>query len=143
MKRREFLNWVGLGLLATYFPIALAACSKASSDDNNSALSNATDVATFVSVGTSEELQKNGYLLDKSSKVIVVKDSNNQILAVNSVCTHRGCTVEWQKDSNSLFCPCHNAKFTPDGQVLAKPAKTPLASYEVKEENGVVLVKTS
>jgi cytochrome b6-f complex iron-sulfur subunit len=143
MKRRELLNWVGLGLLASYFPVALAACSKASSDNNNTALSNGSDAANFVSIGTSEELQKNGYLLDKNSKVIVVKDSNNQILAVNSVCTHRGCTVEWQKDSNTLFCPCHKAKFAPNGQVLAKPAKTPLASYEVKEENGAVLVKTS
>lgn len=143
MKRREFLNWVGLGLLASYFPVTLAACSKANSDNNNVALSKGADVTNFVSVGTSEELQKNGYLLNKKSKVIVVKDSNNQILAVNSVCTHRGCTVEWQKDSNTLLCPCHNAKFSPDGQVLAKPAKTPLASYEVKEENGAVLVKTT
>jgi cytochrome b6-f complex iron-sulfur subunit len=143
MKRREFFNWVGLGLLASYFPVALAACSKASSDSNNSALSNTTNTANFVSIGTSEELQKNGYLLDKNSQVIVVKDNNNQILAVNSVCTHRGCTVEWKKDSNTLFCPCHNAEFTPDGKVLAKPAKTPLATYEVKEENGAVLVKTS
>ncbi|MGL5795308.1 MAG: ubiquinol-cytochrome c reductase iron-sulfur subunit [Waterburya sp.] len=143
MKRREFLNWVGLGLLASCFPVALAACSKTSSNNNNTALSNGSDGGNFVSIGTSEELQKNGYLLDKNSKVIVVKDSNNQILAVNSVCTHRGCTVEWQKDSNTLLCPCHDAKFSPNGQVLSKPAKTPLASYEVKEENGAVLVKTS
>jgi cytochrome b6-f complex iron-sulfur subunit len=143
MKRREFLNWVGLGLLASFFPVALAACSKASSDSNNSTLSNATNTTDFVSVGTSEDLQKNGYLLDKKSQVIVVKDSKNQILAVNSVCTHRGCTVEWKKDTNILFCPCHKAEFAPDGKVLAKPAKTPLATYEVKEENGAVLVKTS
>jgi hypothetical protein len=32
MKRRTFLNWAGIGLLASYFPISLNACSQGSGD---------------------------------------------------------------------------------------------------------------
>ena len=32
MKRREFTSWVGLGLIASYLPVALVACSKTSAD---------------------------------------------------------------------------------------------------------------
>ncbi|BAZ46751.1 Rieske [2Fe-2S] domain-containing protein [Chondrocystis sp. NIES-4102] len=138
MKRRNFINWVGLGLLASNFPVALAACSK--SDTNTS---NVNNQAKFVSLGSSEELQKNGYILNKESEIIVVKDNNNKISAVSSICTHRGCTVEWQKDSSTLFCPCHNAKFATDGQVVAEPAKVALPTYQVKEENGEILVATN
>ncbi|MFM5891932.1 MAG: cytochrome B6, partial [Dolichospermum sp.] len=27
MKRRDFINWVGLGFLASSLPVAIAACS--------------------------------------------------------------------------------------------------------------------
>ena len=27
MKRRDFINWVGLGLIASSLPVAIAACS--------------------------------------------------------------------------------------------------------------------
>jgi|GEM_PF-1490719 len=33
MKRRSFLSWVGVGMLATSLPVALAACS--SEDQGN------------------------------------------------------------------------------------------------------------
>lgn len=147
MKRKEFLNWAGIGFLASFFPVALAACSDtAPSTDNNTSQTSSDPVDTpaaeeFVSLGTSQQLQEAGYLLDKKSKVIVVQDSNNQPSAVTSVCTHQGCTVEWKKDSSSFVCPCHDAKYAPDGKVLGGPANGPLSSYEVKEEDGKILVK--
>ena len=139
MKRRKFLNWVGIGLLASYFPVALAACADA---DSNTATTSEAD-NEFVSLGTTDELQKAGYLLNKESKVIVVRDSNNELSALNPVCTHQGCIVEWSPDSDTLVCPCHNAKYAPDGEVLAAPAPAPLATYQVKEENGEIMVKLS
>ena len=139
MKRRKFLNWVGIGLLASYFPVALAACADA--DSNSAANSNAD--GEFVSLGSTEELQQAGYLLNKESKVIVVQNSKNELSALNPVCTHQGCIVEWSPDSATLVCPCHNAKYAPNGEVLAAPAPAPLTTYQVKEENGEIMVRLS
>ena len=143
MKRREFLNWAGIGLLASNFSVVLAACSDTSTDSNNSSetTSNTPGAEEFLLVGTIQELQDTGFLLDKNSHAIVFQDSNNQVLAVSSLCTHRGCTVEWRKASNILFCPCHDSEFAVDGQVLDGPADTPLSTYEIKEEDGKILVK--
>ena len=134
MKRREFINWAGLGLIASYLPVALVACT------NNAGADDISDAENLLSVGMVAQLEKAGYLLNEKSKVMVVKDSNGKLMALNPTCTHRGCTVEWQQDSNTLACPCHNAKFATDGKVLAEPAKSPLDIYEVKEENGEILV---
>ena len=140
MKRRKFLNWVGIGLLASYFPVALAACTDA---DSNTAATTSETNGKFANLGTTEELQQAGYLLNKELKVIVIRNSNNELSALNPVCTHQGCIVEWSQDANTLVCPCHNAKYAPNGEVLAAPAPAPLATYQVKEENGEIMVRLS
>ena len=141
MKRREFINWAGLGLIASYLPVALVACSdNTASEESNSAAEDTTDTNS-IALGTVTQLETDGFLLDEESKVIVVKDSQNKLMALNPTCTHQGCIVDWDKESETLICPCHNAKFAPDGKVLAKPAPSDLPSYEVTESNGEVLVK--
>ena len=137
MNRRTFLNWAGIGLLASYFPIALAACSQTNSDRDTIETTTQED---FVSVGIIAELQSAGYILNEESKVVVVQDGE-EIIALNPTCTHRGCIVEWDSDSNILVCPCHDAKYAPNGKVIAKPAVEPLSTYEVQQKNGEILVK--
>ena len=58
--------------------------------------------------------------------------------AVNAVCTHAGCIVNWSDaDPNKAFgCPCHGSIFTIDGKVAQGPANKPLARYAVKLQNG-------
>lgn len=140
MRRREFVNWVGLGLISSYLPIALVACT----DDNTTANDTTDNSASEpLSVGTTAELEENGFLLNEESQVLVIKDGSGKLMAVNPTCTHQGCTVEWKADSSTFVCPCHNAKFSSEGKVLGEPAKSPLPTYEVKEENEVILVSVS
>ena len=144
MERREFINWAGIGLMASYLPVALVACTNNADADNSSeTTANASKAGEFVSIGTSANLKETGYLLNEESKVMVIKDSNGQLIAVNPTCTHQGCTVEWKSNQAQFVCPCHNAKYAPDGKVLAKPARSSLSTYEVKKENGKILVKLS
>ena len=134
MKRREFVNWAGLGLIASYLPLALVACAEDSSV--------AEDVSdSTLSIGTAAQLEENAFLSDEEAEVLVVKDSSGKLMAVNPTCTHQGCTVEWQANDAQFVCPCHNAKFSSDGKVLAKPAPEPLSTYQVREENGQILVE--
>ena len=137
MKRREFINWAGLGLIASYLPVALVACSESESIERTA---NAEET---LSIGTVSQLEETGYLLDKETEVLVIKDSEGELKAVNPTCTHQGCIVDWSADENQFICPCHNAKYAPDGKVLAKPAPSSLSTYQVQEDNGNILVSLS
>jgi cytochrome b6-f complex iron-sulfur subunit len=146
MKRRDFINWVGLGCLASFLPVALAACS---SEINASATGESNAGTTgWQKVGTVAQLDKAGQLLAENSPigaVLVVGTSKaaKNLIAVNPSCTHQGCTIEWKSKQSKFVCPCHGAEFAPDGKVKQDPAKKPLKTYQAKIEAGSVFVKTT
>ncbi|MTJ52522.1 Rieske 2Fe-2S domain-containing protein [Anabaena sp. UHCC 0253] len=146
MKRREFINWVGLGCLASSLPVAIAACSP---ETSTSATSGSNDANKgWQKVGTVAELDKTGQLLAENSPVgavLVVGTSQaaKKLIAVNPTCTHKGCTVGWNTKKNQFVCPCHDAEFAGDGKVKAGPAEKPLKTYQAKIEAGSVFVKTA
>jgi cytochrome b6-f complex iron-sulfur subunit len=61
------------------------------------------------------------------------------LIAVNSTCTHKGCTVAWRTNKNQFVCPCHDAEFASDGKVQEGPAEKPLKSYLAKIESVLYL----
>jgi len=68
---------------------------------------------------------------------IAVRSSSGSLSALSAVCTHAGCTVEYQ--GGVLLCPCHGSQFNAQtGAVLQGPASTPLARKTVIERNGKV-----
>ena len=140
MKRREFINWAGIGLIASYLPVALVACSESESTADTPDTNNA---AELLSVGTVSQLEEAGSLLNEEAKVLVIKDSQGELIAVNPTCTHQGCIVDWEAEENQFICPCHNAKYASDGKVTGTPAQSPLPTYEVQEDNGQILVSLS
>jgi len=67
----------------------------------------------------------------------------DQVSGVSGVCTHWPCTLDWRQASSVLSCPCHNVLFTPTGQPTdPKYAVPPLPAFEVKVEDGRVLILT-
>jgi cytochrome b6-f complex iron-sulfur subunit len=146
MNRREFLMWVGIGGLASSLPVALAACSPKTEKSQSSTMPKRAD--GFQSVGTVAELNQKGQLLNKQfagGSVLVVSNPANPktITAVNPICTHKGCTIEWKAAKNAFVCPCHKAEFSLDGKVLQGPAKKSLSTYNAKIEADSVLVKAT
>lgn len=139
MKRRDFINWVGLGWLASSLPVVIAACSFQTANSKSSASKD------WQTIGTAQELDKTGQLLVKNSPigpVLVVGTSKTEnLIAVNPTCTHTGCTVAWQAKTKQFSCPCHGSLFAVDGKVLKEPAKKPLTTYTTKIEGNSVLVK--
>ncbi|BAT51307.1 cytochrome b6/f-complex iron-sulfur protein PetC [Nostoc sp. NIES-3756] len=135
MKRRDFINWVGLGLIASSLPVAIAACS--------SAQTASTDWQT---VGNVTDLDKSGQLLNENSSigpVLVVDTSKENLVAVNPTCTHKGCTVAWKAEAKKFVCPCHGAEYGIDGKVQKEPATQPLKTYAAKIEGSSVVVRQS
>lgn len=156
MNRREFSNLFGLGLIATSLPVAIAACKSEDTISDAPTESTPAPAATkidetprddgFAALGTVADLDANGYLGKKSfiaGPVIVIRDPANAdgIIALNSMCTHQGCGVEWK--DNAFACPCHGSKFNTDGSVANGPATEPLAPYEAIIDGDLVLVKAT
>ncbi len=52
----------------------------------------------------------------------VYKDGKGVIHAVNPVCTHVKCIVQWNNAEKSWDCPCHGARYSIDGEVLTGPS---------------------
>lgn len=150
MKRRKFCGLFSLGAMVSCFPLILAACSSSEQGNSNSNSSDSASSNTvaradgFVAVGLVSDLTQNGAILSKTTSgepIIVVQDAQSNIYAVNSLCTHQGCNVGWKKDSQDLYCACHGSHFASNGTVTQGPAKEALKQYEVKQENGSILIK--
>lgn len=56
------------------------------------------------------------------------------VFAYSAICTHQGCTVNYDSASKNLKCPCHAAEFDPanGAKVVSGPAPTPLGKINVK-----------
>lgn len=161
MKRRDFFNFVGLGLVATSLPVAIAACSPDENSDSAEpaepaepeaeapdagASAEASREDGFEVIGTVAELDEAGSLSDKNlmgESVVVVRDPSDAeaVIALNSICTHQGCTVAWQE--SEFACPCHQSKFSAEGEVVDGPATEPLGTFEAMIEGDSVLVKVA
>jgi len=104
---------------------------------SSSSAPTATAPPGAVRVGTLADLQRQGSLTYQDPKsgdpAVAVDLGNNRIVAYDAVCTHAGCTVQYDPSQRVLFCPCHGAAFDPtqNAAVLQGPAPTPLASLTV------------
>ncbi len=69
---------------------------------------------------------------------VLVHLPDDTFVAYDAVCTHAGCTVSYNSKSKHLECPCHGSVFDPAkaGNVLAGPAKQPLANIKITVDKG-------
>ena len=72
--------------------------------------------------------------------VYVVTNDGREFRGFSNICTHLGCRVRWVTEQEGFFCPCHNAVFGPDGEVVDGPPPRALEEFAVKVENGQILV---
>ncbi|MCT7981671.1 Rieske 2Fe-2S domain-containing protein [Laspinema sp. A4] len=142
MKRREFLSWVGVGGVASFLPLAIAACT--TSGESRAEVS--TTPGKFEAVGTVAQLEAEGQILNENFKNGAISVTRNPedselLYAVNPTCTHQGCLVDWNGGERKYICPCHGTEYSPDGTLLKGPAEENLPPYLVKIEGDQVLVQ--
>jgi Rieske Fe-S protein len=75
-----------------------------------------------------------------STAAVLVNTSDGQLRAFSAVCTHLTCTVRYEADTGTLFCPCHNGRYDLAGNVISGPPPRPLEAYEVEVAGGDIYV---
>lgn len=58
----------------------------------------------------------------------------NKVRALNVVCPHAGCFVDFRASQNHFHCPCHDSSFAPDGKILDPKSPSPRALDELAVE---------
>jgi Rieske Fe-S protein len=72
--------------------------------------------------------------------VLRKSEAQNDILALSNVCTHLSCRVNWVAETQEYDCPCHDAQFGIEGEVLGGPPPRPLDQYETKIEEETLYI---
>jgi cytochrome b6-f complex iron-sulfur subunit len=75
-----------------------------------------------------------------SSPALLINTADGQLRAFSAVCTHLTCTVSYEADTGTLYCPCHNGRFDLSGNVISGPPPRPLDAYEVEVTGGDIYV---
>jgi Rieske Fe-S protein len=70
--------------------------------------------------------------------VYVVRYSESDVNVFSNKCTHLSCRVTWSGEAYQ--CPCHDARFDIQGNVLHGPPPAPLHPFETKIENDTLMI---
>ncbi|MFV1975365.1 MAG: ubiquinol-cytochrome c reductase iron-sulfur subunit [Candidatus Scalindua sp.] len=97
---------------------------------------------TSFRIGKPEQYKLNSPIFVKDRNIFVFYDSQG-IYSISSICTHLGCSVNWEQAREDFECPCHGSIFDKDGRVKKGPAPRPLESYAVElAADGDLVVNT-
>jgi Rieske Fe-S protein/uncharacterized membrane protein YphA (DoxX/SURF4 family) len=77
----------------------------------------------------------------KAGTPAVLFRTKTGIFAYSAVCTHQGCTVQFNSASSKLQCGCHGAVFDPfdEAKVVTGPTTTALAKIKVATEGAWIV----
>ena len=140
MTRRDLIQKVIIaGTVYLVIPPALSSCSKDGTDNGTGGnggggktitidLTNAT-YAALNNVGGSVVVQE-----------IIVANTASGYVALNSVCTHQGCTIGYNSTLNNFPCPCHGSVYSATGSVVNGPATVAVKSYAVSKSGNTLTI---
>jgi Rieske Fe-S protein len=61
--------------------------------------------------------------------MMVIRTAETEVVALDAICTHLGCTLSFDSKDSQLVCPCHGAKFNEMGSAISGPTTTPLTVF--------------
>lgn len=74
-------------------------------------------------------------------KPAILINSKAGYVALSAVCTHLGCIVDWNEAKAQIMCPCHNAVFDYNGNIVSGPPPLPLEQMEVNVRDKKIMVR--
>lgn len=151
VSRRDFMNtaiWAIGGFISAAFAIPAVVYVIAPALQKN-------QLEEWVRLGSTDKVElgtptlfkanierQTGWIVNEEEiSVYVLTENGRDYVAMSNICTHLGCRVRWISDQSQFFCPCHNAIFDEEGQVVSGPPPRPLDRYETKVENNQIFIK--
>lgn len=134
MTRKEFFSRVGFGAATVLLPACIAGlATSCSSDDSGTGGNNTSPPPTasgnFTVDTSAGALSSNGGFIVING-IIIARTNTGTFLAVSSLCTHEGVTLNYDRSANQFVCPRHNSQFTSTGTVVSGPAPSNLRQYQ-------------
>ena len=80
------------------------------------------------------------FTANDGTDAILFKTKDEKIYALSRICTHEGCSVNFDLAQNKLICPCHGATYEAlEGNVISGPTQRNLKKINVKVDGDNVL----
>ena len=140
VSRRRFLDWLlGLGGLAWLAGIIYPTVRYLSPLPGSGPGGPTTLTAEEV-----QKVEKERFCILRAGdrRVMVFRDADDELRALDAKCTHEGCTVTYVPAESVIACACHNARFDIDGRVISGPPPRPLPQHDVHQDDaGNVIVQ--
>jgi cytochrome b6-f complex iron-sulfur subunit len=141
MERKDFIEQVGLSGAAILIFGCMQSCSKSDGPSTNTNTGGGTgsggnntstvDFSIDISKSPFDALKTNGgFYVDPTTKIIIVKTTSGEIIAVSSVCTHQQASIVFEANNNRFYCAAHGSVFATTGAVTTGPATTALKKYQ-------------
>ena len=79
-----------------------------------------------------------------SRPAMLIHHKDDSWVALTAVCTHLGCTVQFDPQGNRITCACHGGVYDArDGHNVSGPPPKPLRQFQVKvTDAGIVISRT-
>ncbi|MGM8213966.1 Rieske 2Fe-2S domain-containing protein [Bacillaceae bacterium W0354] len=149
VSRRQFLNYtltgvggfMGAALLAPMVGFAIDPLLKADKESDFIYVMDVDEITNEPQRKTFNIDQVDGWYESQVERTAwIYNDAEGNLLALSPVCTHLGCTVDWnsrEEYPNEFFCPCHDGRYDKYGVNIANtPPTEPLHQYEYKITDG-------
>ena len=80
------------------------------------------------------------FTANDGTDAILFKTKDDKVYELSRICTHEGCSVNFDLSQNKLICPCHGAEYeSGEGNVLSGPTQRALKKINVKIDGDNVL----
>ncbi|GEL76163.1 ubiquinol-cytochrome c reductase iron-sulfur subunit [Tenuibacillus multivorans] len=153
VSRRQFLNYtltgvggfMGAAMIAPMVGFAVDPLLKGEKDTDYVYVMDVNEITNEPQRKTFQVDQVDGWYESKVDRTAwVYKDENDEILALSPVCTHLGCTVDWNSNQdfpNEFYCPCHDGRYDKNGvNIPGTPPTEPLHSYDFQIQDGKLML---
>ncbi|MCC5941261.1 MAG: ubiquinol-cytochrome c reductase iron-sulfur subunit [Balneolaceae bacterium] len=153
VSRKEFLKTAGSLTILSTLGIGIYGCSSSTdavngqppqvpSDDGAISITSGgnTIEIDLTKDSVSDLLAQGGWLLITAANTLIVNVDGDNYRSFTSVCTHQGCSTNWQFSNNLFECTCHGSRFDTSGSVVRGPAASNLTEFTVTVEGNKITI---
>ena len=79
------------------------------------------------------ELKEKGLVVVRfNRKKILARWEQEEVEIISLICSHKKCTVAYEKEADQFICPCHDGTYDHAGNVVSGPPEDPLRRFKAE-----------